>query len=98
MICRDFATLFIGEDATETQVISLLGEPQRDVGSGVTVYEWDMPFGSHYRISCREGHIYNRQYTANGIYIQAAAFSVVVVMAVVSVAALIFCLKKRKTV
>lgn len=47
---RDFMTNFIYGGMTGKQVVAYLGMPQKSIGSGAPVMEYDLPFQTHFYV------------------------------------------------
>ncbi len=60
----------IHETMTLGEVVDILGHPQRDIGSGAIILEWDMPDGQSFSITIDSSHqrdnVYNAVVTSVG--------------------------------
>lgn len=96
ILLRDFMSLFVHKDMEIETISMLLGMPQRDVGSGITILEWDMPMGAHYYVGYLDG-VTQCWYEPNNASVQGVLLPLLcVLLAVVeTVCCAVFCGVRR---
>lgn len=97
-LMQDFLSVFVHEDMQPEYVILLLGEPQRDIGSGLSVLEWDMLYDAHFRVSCHETEIFSFAYEANNGSVQGITLPLCLVLIGFIEAAAYFTIKRFRPV